>query len=364
MAEKTSLNGLANLAAADAKISRPEGYTIMELGPIVLSEAKVTNAFINSLVNRIYETVVHAKMYKNDLAKFKKNNPIMGIISQQLFVNPTNAEDYNMNAIDVFSVKMPDVKAVYFSQNSEKQFPVTIYKKQLKQAFVSESAFQNLVDDIISQLYNSKEIYEFERIKYLINKSINVDDGNVATAVINQFGAVTKTNVKDFLKICRGISINMGFPSTNYNNWAAYAKIYNTKGGIVKVNEKPAKTMCKIDRQHLIIRADLLSEIDVEAFASAFNLDKMSFLAKVTPVDNFLEQSTDKLQINALICDEGFIHVTDNDTELTDIFNPKSISYNYFLTTFQTYGTVPFANAVAFVQDNPDYVAPPEPEEE
>lgn len=355
MPEQTSLNGLANLAATDAGISRPEGYSIVELGPIVLSESKITNAYINSLVNRIYETVVHAKSFKNDLAKFKKNNPIMGVISQQIFVNPTGAENYNMNATDVFAVKMPDIKTVYLSQNSEKQFPVTIYKKQLKQAFVSEVAFQELIDDIIAQLYNSKEIYEFERIKLLINKSINVADGEVPVAIINNFGAVSKANVKEFLKICRGTSINMGFPSSKFNNWEAYSKVYNTKGGVVKVSEIPVKTMCKIGRQHLLIRADLMTEIDVEALASAFNLDKMSFLAKVTSVDNFGETASDKYQINALLCDEGFIHVTDNDTELTDIFNPKSIAYNYFLTSFQTYGTVPFANAVAFVQDNPDY---------
>ena len=351
----TSLTALANAAASDAGVSKVGGFSIMELGPIVLDGGTMENAYCKALVNKINNQIIHDKMYKNSLAMFKHDSNPLGAISEQIFVNPTAPENYDMNAVDVFAVKNPDIKTVYYSQNSQKQYRVTIYRHQLKQAFTSEANFSQLVNSIINQLYSSANIYEFEKTKYLLNSAINVKSGGVPTAKIRKFGTISAANAKNFLAECRALSLNMSYPSSDYNNWVEYAENYNGKGSVTTVNEEPVVTWTTLDNQYIIIRADVLATVDVEALASAFNIDKANFMGHVVPVNNFSEKETDKYKINAIVCDRSFFNISDDNEEASDMFNPKALSHNYFLTKFQTFGTVPFANAVAFVEDNPIY---------
>jgi hypothetical protein len=252
---------------------------------------------------------------------------------------------------DVFSVAIPDIKTVYFSQNSQKQFKVTVYRKELQKAFTSESEFQGLVENIINQLYSSKNIYEFERTKNILNKSFN---STVTVGILNEFGAISKANASEFVAECRALSLNMKFPSSNYNNWEAYAKNWNTTNA-EQLNTTPVVTWTEVAHQHLIIRADVLSVVDVNVLAAAFNIEKLSFLGNITAVNNFGETEKDKYKINAVMCDRAFIQIDEQSEEMSGIENPSALCYNNFLTSFQTYGTLPFANAVAFVENNPEY---------
>lgn len=352
MATIKSLTGLANLAAYDIGISKPGGFSIMELMPMVLNSTNIMNSYLNALVNRINVTIIDSKMYKNKLACFKTGAQPFGAISQHIFINPAEPTNYNMNATNVFDATIPDVKAVYFTQNSQKQFKVSTYRMLLKQATTEES-FGRLVDDIVNQLYSGKEIYEFEQTKLTFSRSINA---TTPTAIITKVGDVTtsKDTLTNFVKVCRSTSLNMEFPGSKYNNWAAYAKAYNTANSTA-LNETPAKTWTPIANQMLVITADLLNDVSVDVLAAAFNMDKTTFMGQVISVDNFNETTKDKYLINAILCDKTYMFVDTQGEEMSGIENPTALMYNNYLTTFQTYGTIPYANAVAFVKDNPDY---------
>lgn len=353
MAISRSLSGLANAAASDLGISRPGGFTIMELGPMVLASPNLMNAYVTALVNRINKTIIHSKVYNNALAKFKNGAMPYGSVSQHIFNNPMAPTNYDMNATNVFDVAMPDVKVVYFSQNSQKQFTVTVYRKELQKAFMSEEGFQSMVDNIINQLYSSLNIYEFERTKNIICKSFNAE---IPIGIINEFGSISKTNASEFVASCRALSLNMTFPSTDFNNWAEYATKWNETHAET-LNAEPVVTWSDVENQCLLIRADVLADIDVNVLAAAFNMNKASFMGNITPVNHFNETSADKYRINAVLCDRSFIQIDQQGDELSGIENPKALCFNNFLTSFQTYGTLPFANAVAFVENNPDYVS-------
>lgn len=356
MASNASLTALANAAASDVGISTPGGFRITELAPHILGTNNMMNQYLSALVNRINSVIIHHKMFNNKFNKFKLGTQPYGSTAQRLYTNPAEPENYDMTAPNPFQVKTPDVKAAYFMQNSQKQFTTSVYRMIFKQAFTSEEAFGEMVNDIINQLYSGRNIYEFNRTKKMLSDSVNSIE--VPTSKVINFGTLSKSNYADFVAECRATSLNMQFPSDNYNNWAAWAKYKNEHDTNLtdnKLNETPATTWTELEDQCMIIRADVLAHIDVEVLAAAFNMDKATFLGQLYTVDNFGETAKDEKKLNAILCDKSYIHIGEQGEEFTEAENGKALVWNYFLTTFQTYGTVPFANSVAFVEDNPIY---------
>jgi hypothetical protein len=91
-----------------------------------------------------------------------------------------------------------------------------------------------------------------------------------------------------------------------------------------------------------------MNEIDVDVLAAAFNMDKVTFLAKTLKVDSF-GSATDCL---AVLCDRSWVQVYDNLFETSEFYNSQGLYWNYWLNHWQTYSFSLFANAVAFVCDN------------
>ena len=89
----------------------------------------------------------------------------------------------------------------------------------------------------------------------------------------------------------------MSFPSQKY---APYNKMKSD-------DRKPVTTWTESDRVVLLIRSDVLSEIDVEVLAKAFNLNKSDFLGRVIPVDEFKNP-----EVLGIIADEAFFQIYDN----------------------------------------------------
>jgi len=94
---------------------------------------------------------------------------------------------------------------------------------------------------------------------------------------------------------------------------------------------------------HLFITADTEAEIDVDVLAVAFNMNKTDFLSKVTVIDEF--ESPD---IQAVLVDEDWFMCYDNNIEMTNIYNPKGLYWNYFYHVWQTLSCSTLENAVVF----------------
>ena len=87
---------------------------------------------------------------------------------------------------------------------------------------------------------------------------------------------------------------------------------------------------------------------DVNVLAFAFNMDKAQFLERVIEVDNF-GTTGDAAKTVAVLADEGWMQVYDNLNEMTEFYNAKALSWNYYWNHWQIYSYSPFANAVAFI---------------
>lgn len=325
-----------------------DDYNLQQVGNPILSYTAVANEFLSALVNRIALVIVQNRVYNNPLAPLKRGEIPLGQDVEEIFTNPASATAYDINATtELLARTPPDVKAAYHRMNRQDQFPVTISNQALRQAFTSWESLESLIASIVNSLYSGDNIKEYNLMTDLLGTAVNS-----GFMKVNTVAPITdEESGKSFMKSVKMVSGMMQFPSSNYN---AYLSIVNQGGQ----SDSPVTTWTPKDRQIFIVRSDVLANIDIDVLAYAFNMDKASFLGRTVEVGSF---GSVGLAANtlAVIADEGWMQVYDNLTEMTEFYNAKSLSWNYFWNHWQTYSYSPFANAVAFVSSQSSVTAFP-----
>lgn len=294
------------------------------------------NEFVTTLINRIALTIVRNKSYNNPLALFKKGSIPLGTDIQDIFTNPAQAEQYeysNTAMAKLLTITDPDTHVAYYRRNRQDLYTKTISREGLQGAFVSWEKFEDYISSITTSLYSGNYIDEFKYTKELIDGAYDNDKVIVKTVT----NPTDEASAKAFLKQARALYKKLSFPSTEYN---AYSKFSGAKGTIT--------TWTEPDRVVLIIKADAMAEIDVEALAAAFNLDKANFLGRVIEVDRFENDN-----IIGVICDESWLQIYDNIFRFDEFYNARVMAWNEYLHAWSTFAICPFANAVVLATEEP-----------
>ncbi len=311
---------------------------IQTIANILFNDAyqPMLNEFVVNLINRIALTIVRNKSYSNPLSIFKKGSIPLGTDIQDIFTNPAIAEKYefsNTAMAKLLTITDPDTHVAYYRRNRQDVYTKTISREGLQGAFVSWEKFEDFITSITTSLYSGNYIDEFEYTKDLVNGAY-VNNKVIVEKVTEP---TDETSSKAFLKKVRALYKKLSFPSTKYN---AYSKFSGANGLI--------KTWTEPDRVVLIIKADAMAEVDVDALASAFNLDKANFLGRVIEVDEF-----DSPEIVGVICDESWLQIYDNVFRFDEFYNARVMAWNEYLHAWGTYAICPFANAVVLATEEP-----------
>ena len=137
---------------------------LVALGDAVLSSTGNTEAFLNTLVQRIGKTIISFRQYRNKLADMVVDDFEYGAILQKIRVHLTEAETdpaYGLTdgySVDPWTVNKPDVEQKLFVTRTPYMFHVTIARKQLKEAFLNESAMGAFIGAVFGQVRNSIEV--------------------------------------------------------------------------------------------------------------------------------------------------------------------------------------------------------------
>ena len=347
------LNGIRNQASANYKDYVPavEDVTgIKEIGAIIMKNQALQNEFINALVNRIGLVVVTSKTYENPISMFKQGLLEYGETIEEVFVNISEGFDFDpADAQDtIFKRYIPDVRATFHVMNFQKMYPVTVSEQQLRQAFLSAAGVYDLVAKITETLYTEMNYDEFLVMKYTLARRI-LDGRTYADAV-------DSTDTKAVAKEIKKMSNKLEFMSNEYNPTGVYNHTLK-------------------ENQYLLVNSDYDAELDVDALAYAFNMDKVEFLGHKVVIDGFGKLDIVRLNkllastpnytpltdaecealnaIPAVLVDEKFFMVYDNLLEFKQVENGKGLYWNYFLHSWKTFSTSPFSNAVSFVPETP-----------
>lgn len=346
---KISLNDIWNNASNKYQEVVPivdDDTSIESFSAPLLNTPKFMNEFADVLVQRIIYTQLESKVYRNPLKVLEGDKIPLGYLGQELFINPAEGRDFDPDDFAGCLKKYEsDTKVQYMYINFDKQYPVTIIRQSLKQAFVSWNALEEYINGITNSLYNGYYIDEYKNTKGLVTNAYRSN-----AVQIKKIEAPTTTELaKQFVEQARTYFLNFQTPSSQYNAWA---KVGGYGREIV--------TFTAPEDIVMLVRNDIRSKIDVEVLASAFNMDKTTLLGNILPVDNFdiLDKKGkviyDGSKILGIICDKSWFRIKEQDMFMDDFRNANNRSMNYYLNVIKMFNYSFFANAIVFATEEPE----------
>lgn len=329
---------------------------IPKVGEVLMGQPALANQFINALVNRIAIVRVQSATFNNPYSMLKKGYIEFGETVEDIFVSIAKGVDFNPEKAKEREYKrtFPDVRSAFHAMNWRVMYPVTIQDEDLKQAFLSMDGVQNLIAKIVDAVYTGAEYDEFLLFKYLLIKAIS--HGKMKPVAIGD-----GTDLKESAVQFRGVSNLLPFMSGEYN-------------------EVGVKTTTPKDRQVIFMDAMFNAQFDVNVLASAFNMDKADFMGRLFLIDNWTSFDNERFDIiransdgieevtseelalladvKAVILDENWFQVYDNNNKFTEKYSASGLYWNYFYHTWKTISNSPFSNAVVFVTSTATITAP------
>lgn len=320
---------------------------IATLAEPILTIPQVQNEFLNHLINKIVYTKLMVKNFKNPL-KFLEGDTIpVGYAGEEIYTNPVTGRQFNVNDFAGLLQKYEaDVKVQYTVVNSDLQYPVSVERHKLKQAFTSWETLEAFIDSITTALYNGAYIDEYRFTKMLVPTAYM----NNAVRVEVVESPDTDAKAKAFTKAARNLFLNFQSPSSKYNGWA-----------LVGGYGRPITTWTSPEDIVFIIRNDVRVNLDVDVLANAFNMDKTTLLGNIVTVDNFdvySETGTkifDGSKIFGIIGDKAWFRIKTQDMYMDEFYNANNRVWNYYLNVTKMYQYSLFANAVVFASEAPNY---------
>ena len=353
------LNVIRQNASYDYQQNVPEVATVNDIpkvGEIIYGTPAFANQFINALVNRIAIVRVQSATFNNPYSILKKGYIEYGETVEDIFVSIAKAVDFNVEkaAKREFQRTIPDVRSAFHVMNWRVMYPVTIQDEDLRQAFLSIEGVQNLIAKIVDAVYTAAEYDEFLLFKYLLIKAIS--HGKMYPTSIGAGANLSEAAVQ-----FRGTSNLLPFMSSEYN-------------------EAGVKTNTPKARQVIFMDAMFNAQFDVNVLASAFNMDKADIMGRLFLIDNWTDFDNERFDIiransdgieevtadelallanvKAVILDENWFQVYDNNNKFTEKYVASGLYWNYFYHTWKTVSNSPFANAVVFVTSAADVTLP------
>lgn len=347
------LNVIRANASAEYQDLVPEvtkASEVSKVGDVFMGYPAMANQFLSSLINRIALVRVKSATFNNPYARLKKGYLEFGETVEEIFVGIANVREFSAEKASEreFKRSIPDVRSAFHIMNWRVQYPVTIQDQDLYQAFTSMDGVQNLIATIVQQVYTAAEYDEFLLFKYLIIKS-------VAKGTFKPLSIGNGSDMSNAAKQFRATSNQLTFMSKDYN-----------AAGVL--NNTPR------ERQVIFMDSKYNAAYDVEVLAAAFNMDKATFQGSLFLIDDFtsfdnerfavikansdmIDDITDEelalmANVKAVMVDEDWFQVYDNNAKFTEKYVASGMYWNYFYNVWKTVSTSPYANAVVFAVDS------------
>lgn len=318
----------------DNRMPAVEIENISQIGQYITSSKNVMNDFVTTLINKVAVSNLVSKLYRNPLEKLKSGQgKPFGSTIEEVFVNPNTDMGYQKDGALLLRTFTPDGKSAYYGLNRQGEYATSIQVDQLMQAFHDERSFNNFYNGIISALYSGDSVDEFDLTKKMLGK--NIDDGHILTV------EVELSKPKDIAKAITNFGDYFTFENTKYNGYNLVNKEKITSG------EKPVKTFTPASDQALLIRSDIMNEINYEVLASMFHMEVAELKQMTVKVDSFLSKNH---KVYAVLVDVNALNIIDKVFETDTFYNGANRVFNVFLHHWQWIYLSMFGNCVAFIE--------------
>lgn len=199
-------------------------------------------------------------------------------VNQIKSVSPKFRNLSNGDSVDMFVVRKPDMDARFFTQNFDFQNFISLQEYQIKLILQNEFGMEQVTGGIVKQLENSFKKQRYENTLEAINAGINSTDFplkdtqkvEMSTWGSGTGGAVTDAELLDFIQCVKKMAYALSItPST---------KAYNAAGFDTAVDP---------DNFVLLVRPDILVDIQTKLRVGAYNPEDLALPFAVQAVENF-----------------------------------------------------------------------------
>lgn len=334
-----------------------QGESIQPIGKIIMSNQRYKNAFINAL-DLIGLTIIDRNYWEDPWETFTNRGTLaFGQSVREMIVDIADVFDYNAYANDpdhFLENVVPNVYNYVHEVNYQKFYKTTTSDEQMAMAFNTEGGLMDLIEKIVTSLY---EGYKYD--KYIVNKYMlcrRILDGTITSVEIDNYNSLT---ARQRVAAIKNVSSKMTFRSPNYN-----------PAGV--------RVATPFADQIMILNTDFEADLTTEVLSTSFFRNDAEFKANLALIDGYGNHDTARL---AELLGAGYIPFTDGElsalagipcvivdreffqnynyaldaagdgTRRTDFFNPESLRNNHYLHTWKVVSTSPFKQAVVFTKD-------------
>lgn len=345
------LNSIRSVAGDDyvARIPQATRENIAEVGNTILAYAPTTNAFLSALLNRIAKVVVEKMESVEDIyGAFKDESLPFGDAIQKIYVDLPTAQAFDGTATTAMLNQSKPVIYVEYTKVDRKIFyKQTISVAQLKEAFLTVAKLDEFIRAVTESMAVALGYDKYimltntlaEHCKYVLDtKTVaesEVGQTNKAFRVlvvpktVAEYDAVNKviewktTGAKEFLK-----AIRIGSRALKFPHQLSYGDI-NQAGTALEHENTISAVRTPISKQVCALEVSSMANIDVDALAVLFNMDKAELQTRMIELedgalgDHLNSSNAVDYHLGGFICDKDAVE-RGTSFEDTDSFkNPE-----------------------------------------
>lgn len=318
--------------------------SLVSLGNTVLTSAINTEAFTNTLAQRIGKTIFAGRLYRNKLNDMVLEDFEYGAILQKISVGMPDAvadqtfELTDGESVDPWIVSKPKLRQKLFVKRTPYTYFITISRKLLKEAFVNESGMASLISFIFEGVRNKLEL--------ALENLARATQNNFACETSNVINLVTEFNA-DYPAADAVTSANC-MQSEKFMRFAI-ARIKDTIEGFTDMstmyNDGEIDRHTPYEDQRLRVLSKFQTRLETNVLYQAFHDDyvnlvgykKLNFWqSKKEPMSISCQRASDNREVTinnvvAMLYDRDALGVYKEDEEvLTTPVNARARYYNTY----------------------------------
>lgn len=242
------------------------------------------NELVPALVNLIASQSISTEAFRNPLRVLNTNAMPFGNGEQEVYVNFAQgyAHDANISIEDATAIYDSYIMALYHKINFNNDYPVTIWFEDMRGAFLDEYGLRSLVQAKVESVVSACNWDEFTTAKELIASAKRA--GQIYPVHVDPVTDQASANA--LAKQIQSYIDKIQFPNP----------LYNFAG---------ATSAAKEDTILLFVDPDTKAAMNVDSYASAYNIDRMIPKAQQVLIDNF----NDAEGIVAVLVDKRFFKI-------------------------------------------------------
>lgn len=158
------VNSTVSQAIGETALTVVDTQGLISVGDVVLSSSTNTEAFLNTLAQRIGRTIYRFRSYNNKFKDMIISDMQFGAIMQKIRVEMPEAESdptYSLvdgQSVDMFKVAKPKAHQKLFVTRTPYKFKITIQRETLREAFLSVEAMGSFIAQIFGEVRNAIEL--------------------------------------------------------------------------------------------------------------------------------------------------------------------------------------------------------------